>query len=67
MAMAEEFRADGIAFNGLWPRTMVATSIVKSFGEAMFSHSRIPEIVADAAYIILNRPARVCTGPVLHR
>jgi citronellol/citronellal dehydrogenase len=28
----------------------------------MMRRSRKPEIVADAAYVILNRPARGCTG-----
>jgi citronellol/citronellal dehydrogenase len=28
MAMAEEFRTDGIAFNTLWPRTIIATAAV---------------------------------------
>ncbi len=28
----------------------------------MMRRSRKPEIVADAAYVILNRPARECTG-----
>jgi citronellol/citronellal dehydrogenase len=31
-------------------------------GSAMMRRSRKPEIVADAAYVILNRPARECTG-----
>jgi len=28
----------------------------------MMRRSRKPEIVADAAHVILNRPARECTG-----
>ena len=64
MAMAEEFRRDGIAFNALWPRTTVATSAVKfAIGDASkFARSRKPAIMADAAYAIFNRPARECTG-----
>lgn len=64
MAMAEEFRSDGIAFNGLWPRTAVATSAVKfTLAElANFSNARTPDIMADAAYAIFSRPARACTG-----
>ncbi len=64
MAMAEEFRAEGIAFNGLWPRTTIATSAIKfaGRGETGLSRSRRPEIMADAAYAIFNRPARAFTG-----
>ena len=63
-AMAEEFRADGIAFNALWPRTTVATSAIKFAlsGDEGMSRSRTPEIMADAAYAIFNRPARACSG-----
>ncbi|HEY5759767.1 MAG TPA: NAD(P)-dependent oxidoreductase [Steroidobacter sp.] len=64
MAMAEEFRHEGIAFNGLWPRTTIATSAVKFApgGAELFDRSRTPEILADAAYAIFNRPARSATG-----
>lgn len=63
-AMAEEFRADGIAFNALWPRTTVATSAIKFAlsGDEGMSRSRTPDIMADAAYAIFNRPARACSG-----
>jgi citronellol/citronellal dehydrogenase len=64
LGMAEEFRGDGIAFNSLWPRTMIATAAVKNLlgGEEAMAQSRTPEIVADAAYAILTRPSRECTG-----
>jgi citronellol/citronellal dehydrogenase len=64
LGMAEEFRNDGVAFNALWPRTTVATSAIRYAlgGDAVMSKSRTPEIVADAAYVIFNRPARECTG-----
>ena len=64
MAMAEEFRADGIAFNTLWPRTIIATAAVRNLlgGEQAIGRSRTPEIVADAAYQILTRPSRSFTG-----
>jgi citronellol/citronellal dehydrogenase len=64
MAMAAEFRNEGIAFNGLWPRTTVATSAVKFAlgGGDLLERSRTPEILADAAYAIFCRPARSCTG-----
>jgi citronellol/citronellal dehydrogenase len=64
LGLAEEYRTAGIACNALWPRTTIATAAVEFAlgGEAMMRRSRKPEIVADAAYLILNRPARECTG-----
>lgn len=64
MAMAAEFRHESIAFNGLWPRTPIATSAVKFAvgGEQVMSRSRTPDILADAAYAIFCRPARSVTG-----
>jgi len=63
-AMAEEFRDDGIAFNCLWPRTAIATAAIQNVlgGEDAMKRCRKPEIMADAAHAILNRPARSCTG-----
>jgi citronellol/citronellal dehydrogenase len=64
LGMAEEFRADGIAFNSLWPRTLIATAAVQNLlgGDEAMKRSRKPEIYADAAYEILIRPSRECTG-----
>jgi citronellol/citronellal dehydrogenase len=64
MAMAEEFRADGIAFNTLWPRTVIATAAVRNLlgGESVIARSRTAEIVADAAWQILTRNSRTFTG-----
>ncbi|HEY4447523.1 MAG TPA: NAD(P)-dependent oxidoreductase [Steroidobacteraceae bacterium] len=64
LGLAEEYRAAGIACNSLWPRTTIATAAVEFAlgGGEMLRRSRKPEIVADAAYVILNRPARECTG-----
>jgi len=62
--LAEELREAGIACNALWPRTTVATAAVEFAlgGDAMLRQSRKPEIMADAAYAILCRPARSFTG-----
>jgi citronellol/citronellal dehydrogenase len=67
LGMAEEYRAAGIACNALWPRTTIATAAVEFAlgGPAMMRRSRKPEIVADAAYAILARPAREYTGRFL--
>jgi citronellol/citronellal dehydrogenase len=64
LGMAEEFRADGIAFNSLWPRTIIATAAVRNLlgGDEAMARSRRPEIVADAAHAILTRPSRQTTG-----
>jgi citronellol/citronellal dehydrogenase len=64
LGMAEEFRADGVAFNALWPKTLVATAAVQNLlgGDAAMAKSRKPEIVADAAYAILTRDSREYTA-----
>jgi citronellol/citronellal dehydrogenase len=67
LGMAGEFRAAGVAVNALWPRTVIATAAVQNLlgGEATLRGSRTPEVVADAAYVILTRPSRECTGQFL--
>ncbi len=64
LGMAEEFRDQGVAFNALWPRTGVATAAIEFAlaGEEGMKHCRTPDIIADAAYAIFNKPARQCTG-----
>jgi citronellol/citronellal dehydrogenase len=64
LGMAEEFREKGIAVNALWPRTVIATAAVQNLlgGDATMQGSRSPEIVADAAHVILTRPSRDFTG-----
>ncbi len=64
LGMAEELKRDGIAVNALWPRTTIATAAVNNLlgGEALMKGSRKPEIMADAAYVIFNRPSREFTG-----
>ncbi len=59
LGMAEEFRAQGIAVNSLWPRTTIATAaIAVNFPEAILKASRKPAIMADAAYAIFIRDSR---------
>jgi citronellol/citronellal dehydrogenase len=64
LGMSEEFRDDGIAFNALWPRTGIATAAIRNAlaGDEGMKMCRTPDIMADAAYAIFNRPARSCTG-----
>ena len=64
LGMAEELKGLGIGVNALWPRTMIATAAVLNLlgGEEGAKHSRKPEIMGDAAYAILSRDAKSCTG-----
>jgi citronellol/citronellal dehydrogenase len=63
LGMAGEFREQGIAVNALWPRTTIATAAVNMLGgDELIMHSRKPDIMADAAYVILNRPSKEFTG-----
>ena len=57
LGLAGELRGR-IAVNALWPRTTIATAAVKNLlgGEAVMARSRRPEILADAAYRIFQKP-----------
>src|SRR5204862_10830 len=64
---AAEMEAAGgkaLACPALWPRTVIATAAVMNLlgGESTMNRARKPEIMADAAYAILTRPSRECTG-----
>ncbi|MDE1939476.1 MAG: short chain dehydrogenase, partial [Alphaproteobacteria bacterium] len=67
LGMAAEFADDGIAFNALWPRTAVATAAIQNVlaGEEGLRHCRTPDVLADAAYLVFNKPARAFTGNFL--
>jgi len=62
LGMAEEFKRDGIAVNALWPRTVIDTAALQMIPGIDALAGRKPEILADAAHIIFNRPAAECTG-----
>ena len=62
LGMAEEFRRDGNAVNALWPRTAINTAALAMIPGVDLSTCRKPEIIADAAYLILNRSSKDCTG-----
>jgi citronellol/citronellal dehydrogenase len=66
LGLAEEFKGR-VAFNGLWPRTTIATSAVKYAlgGDAMMNASRSPEILADAAHAIFEKDAKTFSGRFL--
>lgn len=56
LGLAEEFRSNKIAVNSLWPKTAIATAAVEfeAGGKELFKLSRIPAIMADAAYAIVT-------------
>jgi NAD(P)-dependent dehydrogenase (short-subunit alcohol dehydrogenase family) len=64
LGWAAEFKKDKIAANSLWPRTIIATAAVKNLlgGEGMINVSRTPDILADAAFYILQKQSTECTG-----
>jgi len=67
LGLAGELRDKGIAVNALWPRTTIATAAIKNLlgGERVMRMSRTPEIMADAAYLVFQKPARSFTGNFL--
>ena len=62
LGMSEEYRKTGIAVNALWPRTAIDTAALQMIPGIDTAACRTPEILADAAYVILNRESKDCTG-----
>src|SRR4051812_36818485 len=64
LGFAEELRNAGVASNALWPRTLIATAAVQNLlgGDEAMRRARTPDLYADAAYEVLTRPARECSG-----
>jgi len=62
LGMAAEFKRDGIAVNALWPRTVIDTAALQMIPGIDASAGRTPDILADCAHIIFNRPSTDCTG-----
>ena len=67
LGFAAELREAGVASNALWPRTLIATAAVQNLlgGDAAMARARRPELYADAAYAVITRPSRECTGNTL--
>lgn len=61
---AQELQPFRIASNALWPKTTIDTAAVRNIlgGEMLAKMSRTPQILADAAFYILNKSAATCTG-----
>ena len=62
LGLSEELRKDGIGVNALWPRTAIDTAALAMIPGVDTDYCRTPEILADSAYIVLNRSAAECTG-----
>jgi citronellol/citronellal dehydrogenase len=62
LGMAEEFKRDGIGVNALWPRTAIDTAALQMIPGIDTDFCRTPEILADAAYLILNRDGKDFSG-----
>lgn len=63
VGLAAELREDGVAVNSLWPRTTIDTAAIRNVvGAELASRSRTPEIMADAAHVILTKPSTSATG-----
>lgn len=56
-----------IGVNALWPRTTIATAAVRNIlgGDALMRSSRTPDILADAAHVILTKDAKTFSGHFL--
>jgi len=63
LGLAGELTKEQIAVNALWPRTTIATAaIANNFGPDAMKQCRTPEIMADAAYLILTQPSSEVSG-----
>jgi citronellol/citronellal dehydrogenase len=67
LGLAGELRSKGIAANALWPRTTIATAAIQNLlgGDRIMRMSRKPDIIADAACRIFQKPSREFTGNFL--
>ncbi|MGV8825059.1 MAG: SDR family oxidoreductase, partial [Methylibium petroleiphilum] len=48
--------------NSLWPRTAIATAALQMIPGIDIARCRTPEILADAAWLVLTRDAKTVTG-----
>jgi NAD(P)-dependent dehydrogenase (short-subunit alcohol dehydrogenase family)/putative sterol carrier protein len=63
LGMAKEFKELNIGVNALWPRTAILTAAIEMLtGPDSNQFSRKPEIMADAAYAVLTKEPKECTG-----
>ena len=63
LGMSAELAPQRIAVNALWPQTVIWTAAVENLlAPQARPHCRKPDIVADAAYLILTSDSSACTG-----
>ena len=67
LGLAAELRAKGVAVNALWPSTFISTPGIPKLpnGQDNLLASRKPEIMADAAHVILTQKAQSYTAKFL--
>ena len=63
LGLADELKRDGISVNALWPRTAIDTAALQMIPGIDTAACRTPEILADAAHLILSGTGR--TGEFL--
>ena len=63
LGMSIEFKKYNIAVNALWTKTAINTAALAMLGGYVTpDQCRKPEIVSDAAYVILSKNSKECTG-----
>ncbi|MBV8805823.1 MAG: short chain dehydrogenase, partial [Sinobacteraceae bacterium] len=66
LGLSGELRRQGIAVNALWPRTVIDTAALRvamaQYDSSERLRSRKPQIMADAAHVILCANSREFTG-----
>ena len=63
LGMSSEYKKYNIGVNCLWTKTAINTSAISMLGGFVTPEQcRNPEIVSDAAYIILSKNSSECTG-----
>ena len=63
MGKSSEYKKYNIAVNSLWTKTAINTAALAMLGGFVTPEQcRKPEIVSDAAYIILSKNSKECSG-----
>ncbi len=65
LGLAAEFGPQGVAVNGLWPRTLISTDALNMIPGVSLGNGRSPAIMGDAAHSVLTQPAAGFSGQFL--
>ena len=67
LGVAADEAGHGVGANCLWPRTLVATAAVQNLlgGDEAMARARTPEVMGDAARLVLERDPHELTGQTL--